>query len=126
MCVPCPRLQTVELMQDKETHTLKCNGEILKINSSHFCKLVNIYISVSTLYEHVCMIRTNVIVIQSFTPYVSIHMPYAMFQEQLYKLNCRDDPRFDHFLGRVWCLLRRYHVSFIRVYRLFYKNDLKY
>lgn len=71
MCVPCPRLATVELMQDKETHTLKCNGEILKINSSHFCKL-----------------------------------------EQLYKLNCRDDPRFDHFLGRVWCLLRRYHTLF--------------
>lgn len=59
MCVPCPRLQTVELMQDKETHTLKCNGEILKINSSHFCKLVNIYISVSTLYEHACMIRKS-------------------------------------------------------------------
>lgn len=62
-------------------------------------------------------------VIQSITLYVSVHLPYAMFQEQLYKLNCRDDPRFDHFLGRVWCLLRRYHVSFIY---LFYQNDLKY
>ncbi|KAK6174693.1 hypothetical protein SNE40_017923 [Patella caerulea] len=32
--------------------------------------------------------------------------------EQLYKLNCRDDPRFEQFLLRVWCLLRRYQTYF--------------
>lgn len=32
--------------------------------------------------------------------------------EQLYGLNCRDDPRFDNFLSRVWCLLRRYQTYF--------------
>ncbi|XP_067652155.1 mRNA (2'-O-methyladenosine-N(6)-)-methyltransferase-like [Haliotis asinina] len=32
--------------------------------------------------------------------------------EQLYKLNCRDDVRFDNFLGRVWCLLKRYQTCF--------------
>lgn len=32
--------------------------------------------------------------------------------EQLYKLSCRDDPRFDNFLGRVWCLLKRYQTYF--------------
>ncbi|KAH9507644.1 mRNA (2'-O-methyladenosine-N(6)-)-methyltransferase [Bulinus truncatus] len=32
--------------------------------------------------------------------------------EQLYGLNCRDDPRFDNFLARVWCLLKRYQTYF--------------
>lgn len=31
-------------------------------------------------------------------------------QEQLYKISCHDDARFDHFLQRVWSLLRRYQV----------------
>ncbi|PVD21090.1 hypothetical protein C0Q70_19256 [Pomacea canaliculata] len=32
--------------------------------------------------------------------------------EQLYRLSCRDDPRFDNFLARVWCLLKRYETFF--------------
>ena len=42
MMVPCPRLPTVEMLQEKEFHMLKFNGEVLKINSSHFYKLVGI------------------------------------------------------------------------------------
>lgn len=30
--------------------------------------------------------------------------------EQLYSLNCRDDPKFENFLARVWCLLCRYET----------------
>lgn len=32
--------------------------------------------------------------------------------EQLYSLHCRDDPKFENFLARVWCLLRRYETFF--------------
>ena len=32
-------------------------------------------------------------------------------QEQLYRMNCRDDPQFGWFLSRVWCLLKRYQVG---------------
>ncbi|XP_041375608.1 mRNA (2'-O-methyladenosine-N(6)-)-methyltransferase-like [Gigantopelta aegis] len=32
--------------------------------------------------------------------------------EQLYRLNCRDDPRFEHFLSRVFCLGKRYQTLF--------------
>ncbi|XP_045193105.1 mRNA (2'-O-methyladenosine-N(6)-)-methyltransferase-like [Mercenaria mercenaria] len=71
MVVPSPRLQIVEMSQENEQHLLKYRGETLKINSSHFYKL-----------------------------------------EQLYKISCRDDPRFDHYLTRVWSLLRRYHTLF--------------
>ncbi|KAH3775981.1 mRNA (2'-O-methyladenosine-N(6)-)-methyltransferase-like [Dreissena polymorpha] len=72
MLVPCPRLQhPVELTQENEQHIMKYRGEAMKINSSHFYKL-----------------------------------------EQLYKISCRDDSRFDNYLHRVWSLLRRYHTLF--------------
>ncbi|XP_077993785.1 mRNA (2'-O-methyladenosine-N(6)-)-methyltransferase-like [Glandiceps talaboti] len=32
--------------------------------------------------------------------------------EHLYRFHCREDPRFDNFLGRVWCLLKRYQTMF--------------
>ncbi|KAL4235084.1 mRNA (2'-O-methyladenosine-N(6)-)-methyltransferase [Mactra antiquata] len=71
MIVPTPRLPVVELSQENDIHFLKHRNETVKLNSSHFYKL-----------------------------------------EQLYKISCRDDARFDHFLARVWCLIRRYHTMF--------------
>ncbi|XP_021342973.1 phosphorylated CTD-interacting factor 1-like [Mizuhopecten yessoensis] len=71
MVIPCPRMPLVEMQTENEVHSLKYKTEALRINSSHFHKL-----------------------------------------EQLYRLNCRDDPRFDQFLARVWCLLRRYQTLF--------------
>ncbi|XP_053171924.1 mRNA (2'-O-methyladenosine-N(6)-)-methyltransferase [Scomber japonicus] len=32
--------------------------------------------------------------------------------ELLYRYSCIDDPRFERFLSRVWCLLKRYQVMF--------------
>lgn len=32
--------------------------------------------------------------------------------ELLYRYSCVDDPRFEKFLSRVWCLLKRYQVMF--------------
>ncbi|ESO96929.1 hypothetical protein LOTGIDRAFT_115378 [Lottia gigantea] len=69
--VPTPRPVLVEHATENDITSLRYKSETVKINSSHFHKL-----------------------------------------EQLYKLNCRDDPRFDHFLCRVWCLLRRYQTYF--------------
>jgi phosphorylated CTD-interacting factor 1 len=31
-----------------------------------------------------------------------------IFQEQLYRYNCFEDRKFEWFLPRVWCLLKRY------------------
>ena len=50
------------------------------------------------------------------------------FQEQLYRWNCRDDPRFENFLSRVWCLLRRYQVKRnenrkIQIYSVIFRDD---
>ncbi|XP_013402356.1 phosphorylated CTD-interacting factor 1-like [Lingula anatina] len=69
--VPCPRMPTVEHHIEGETTYVRFKGETMKINTSHFQKL-----------------------------------------EQLYRWNCKDDPRFDKFLARVWCLLRRYQTYF--------------
>lgn len=33
-----------------------------------------------------------------------------MFQEQLYRYSCFDDKKFELFLPRVWCLLKRYNA----------------
>ncbi|KAL5022155.1 hypothetical protein ScPMuIL_001310 [Solemya velum] len=71
MYIPCPRLPSVELQVENEVHFLRFKGEAVKIKSSHFFKL-----------------------------------------EQLYKLNARDDPKFENFLSRVWCLLKRYSTLF--------------
>ena len=35
-----------------------------------------------------------------------------VFQEQLYRYGCADDRKFDHFLTRVWMLLKRYQGFF--------------
>jgi phosphorylated CTD-interacting factor 1 len=36
----------------------------------------------------------------------------AAKQEQLYRYGCADDRKFDHFLTRVWMLLKRYNGYF--------------
>lgn len=36
---------------------------------------------------------------------------FLSVQELLYRYSCIDDPRFEKFLSRVWCLLKRYQVS---------------
>lgn len=33
-----------------------------------------------------------------------------MFQEQLYRYSCFEDKKMEHFMARVWCLLKRYNV----------------
>ncbi|XP_067935307.1 mRNA (2'-O-methyladenosine-N(6)-)-methyltransferase-like [Watersipora subatra] len=43
---------------------------------------------------------------------LSMNMQYFYKLECLYRLNCKDDPRNEHFLARVWCLLRRYQTYF--------------
>ena len=41
----------------------------------------------------------------------TLKLQYMMKLEQLYQNNCEDGVKFDYFLPRVWCLLRRYQVS---------------
>ena len=38
-----------------------------------------------------------------------LHNFFFQTQEQLYRYNCFEDRKFEWFLPRVWCLLKRYH-----------------
>ncbi|XP_055906291.1 mRNA (2'-O-methyladenosine-N(6)-)-methyltransferase [Eupeodes corollae] len=39
-----------------------------------------------------------------------INLTHLQKLEQLYRFNCFDDKKFDLFIGRVWCLLKRYQT----------------
>ena len=39
-----------------------------------------------------------------------INLTHLQKLEQLYRHNCFDDKKFDLFIGRVWCLLKRYQT----------------
>jgi len=41
---------------------------------------------------------------------VRIKAHFLQKLENLYRYNCSDDRKFDVFLTRVWCLLKRYQV----------------
>uniref|UniRef100_T1J547 WW domain-containing protein n=1 Tax=Strigamia maritima TaxID=126957 RepID=T1J547_STRMM len=43
---------------------------------------------------------------------VRINSLYFQKLEQLYRWNCSDDRKFENFLSRVWCLLKRYQTYF--------------
>lgn len=50
--------------------------------------------------------------VQSATPPDTqyINLTHLQKLEQLYRFNCYDDKKFDLFIARVWCLLRRYQT----------------
>lgn len=43
---------------------------------------------------------------------VKVNRGYFSKLELLYRYSCIDDPRFEKFLSRVWCLIKRYQVMF--------------
>ena len=43
---------------------------------------------------------------------IDIRNSPILLQEQLYRYGCADDRKFDYFVNRVWCLLKRYQCYF--------------
>ncbi|XP_035634429.1 mRNA (2'-O-methyladenosine-N(6)-)-methyltransferase-like isoform X1 [Oncorhynchus keta] len=43
---------------------------------------------------------------------VKVNRGYFAKLELLYRYSCIDDPRFEKFLSRIWCLIKRYQVMF--------------
>ncbi|EEB18306.1 Phosphorylated CTD-interacting factor, putative [Pediculus humanus corporis] len=46
---------------------------------------------------------------------LAINISHLQKLEQLYRYSCFDDKKFEHFLPRVWCLLKRYQAALGRV-----------
>ncbi|CAG5118671.1 unnamed protein product [Candidula unifasciata] len=58
------------------------------------------------------VIEEEVVSLQYGGETLTINQEHFWKLEEIYGLNCQDDPRFDHFLARVWCLLKRYQAYF--------------
>lgn len=91
---PCPRLPNIDYMVEKDLVLLRYNkNDTVSINTQYMQKLVSFQI-----------IFCNYSLASSFHYYPL----KTCSQEQLYRYNCFDDRKFELFLPRVWCLLKRY------------------
>ena len=93
--VPPPRMPVIEYIQDRDHMVIKYQHSTMNqpdaqyINLTHLQKLVSFQL-LSVWFD------------------LAHNTPRSVFQEQLYRYNCFDDKKFDVFIGRVWCLLKRY------------------
>ncbi len=109
LACPSPRLPATMVTScvEGDTTTVRFMRDAHKINTPHMFKLVSAAETPTT-----CLFKRN------FGCFVMVErmstlllMPgVRVLQEQLYKWNTRDDLRFEHFMPRVYCLLRRYQV----------------
>lgn len=53
-----------------------------------------------------------------------INLTHLQKLEQLYRFNCYDDKKFDLFISRVWCLLRRYQTFLGNATGSTYENEI--
>lgn len=53
-----------------------------------------------------------------------INLTHLQKLEQLYRFNCYDDKKFDLFIARVWCLLRRYQTFLCNLTGTSYENEM--
>ncbi|KAF7491973.1 hypothetical protein SSS_04848 [Sarcoptes scabiei] len=58
------------------------------------------------------------------TEYLKINAVHHQKLELLYYYNCRDDRRYNLFLARVWCLLKRYQSLFDKFEGVSFQNSL--
>lgn len=114
LAIPTPTLPRVELHFENDVACLRFRGEMVKVNRGHFSKLVRTDCSsvAAPYFERCNSLQENKelshhSVWKSNWPVPSHLCP----QELLYRYSCIDDPRFEKFLSRVWCLLKRYQVS---------------
>lgn len=56
------------------------------------------------------MVDRDIVLLRYKNDTVRIRQLYLQKLEQLYRYGCADDRKFDFFLTRVWCLLKRYQV----------------
>ncbi|XP_029006767.2 mRNA (2'-O-methyladenosine-N(6)-)-methyltransferase isoform X2 [Betta splendens] len=124
LATPSPPVPRVELHFENDVACLRFRGEMVKVNRGHFSKLVSSELNERCFRSCWCMY----LLCHFLTTFHNKRHPYfwrhwkclnftcpCMFtsdQELLYRYSCVDDPRFEKFLSRVWCLLKRYQVMF--------------
>ncbi|XP_029652931.1 mRNA (2'-O-methyladenosine-N(6)-)-methyltransferase [Octopus sinensis] len=111
--------ETVKKLHDKHWEILKEHGitEVASVpypTTKHkvICYPVQMYYPTPRLSQVEVQTENDVTILRYNSEKQKINTSHFHKLEQLYRLNCRDDPKFDYFLARCWCLLRRYETYF--------------
>ncbi|KAI1297205.1 hypothetical protein HDE_04734 [Halotydeus destructor] len=107
----------VKKLQERNAEILKQDGvqEIvgpLKVNQRKkvYCYPVQFAHQCPKLPQANFFQDKEVVLLKHKNETLKIKPVYLQKLEQLYRYNCADDRKFDYFLTRVWCLLKRYHA----------------
>lgn len=124
-----PTQPRVELHFENDVACLRFKGEMVKVSRSYFAKLVrtffipaeNVAVVLSLLmplaspdYTVKMLLKTVYKRLKIFASELDQILKQELlflYQELLYRYSCIDDPRFEKFLSRVWCLIKRYQVT---------------
>ncbi len=86
------KLPTIEFMQQDRDHVLlKFKNDVVRLTTQYLQKLVR----QSKNAADIMLCNINV---------------FCNLQEQLYRYNCVDDRKFEFFLARCYCLMKRYNA----------------
>ncbi|KAF6731720.1 Phosphorylated CTD-interacting factor 1 [Oryzias melastigma] len=77
-----------------------------------YCYPVRLAIPTPTLPRVELHFENDVACLRFRGEMVKVNRGHFSKLELLYRYSCIDDPRFEKFLSRVWCLLKRYQVMF--------------
>lgn len=100
LAIPSPVLPSMEMHVENSQVCVRYKGEVVKVSRSYFSKLV------CGVWEQGGRRRG-----EAFSPPLgAVAERLSPSQWLLYRYSCIDDASFEHFLPRVWCLLRRYQV----------------
>lgn len=97
--VVSPRMPPVEYITERDHMIIKFTHSSIQQPDTQYINLTHLQKLVSN------QVKARLIRIKTFQRFF-----FFFLQEQLYRFNCFDDKKFDYFIGRVWCLLKRYNT----------------
>lgn len=98
----------LSLLQDPSTETCASPPQSRLV----YCYPVRLSIPTPTLPRVELHFENDVACLRFKGEMVKVNRGHFSKLELLYRYSCIDDPRFEKFLARVWCLLKRYQAMF--------------
>ncbi|XP_027858220.1 mRNA (2'-O-methyladenosine-N(6)-)-methyltransferase isoform X4 [Xiphophorus couchianus] len=98
----------LSLLQDPSTETCASPPQSRLV----YCYPVRLSIPTPALPRVELHFENDVACLRFRGEMVKVNRGHFSKLELLYRYSCIDDPRFEKFLARVWCLLKRYQVMF--------------
>lgn len=111
LAVPSPSLPSMEMHVENSLVCVRYKGEVVKVSRSYFSKLVRgVWEQGGGRTGGAFEARPGRGEALFPPPFGALAERLSPSQWLLYRYSCIDDTNFEHFLPRVWCLLRRYQV----------------